>query len=153
MDWRERFDKVAQHLSRRACLVRFREPPTKGAAGECYRAEDFPSVAFIDISPGLCVVERFKVLLHEVAHARLHLETIETTSAQKEHSGSIELSSHFWNVQHAEDSREHQAQALADRWNEYAETKVFKAVGTCEDEELLVALKLVALEFYKETET
>ena len=42
---------AAKALAGPLVVVRFRDPPTKGAFGECYRLEN--GVLVVDISPGL----------------------------------------------------------------------------------------------------
>lgn len=104
------FQELAERLSGQSLVVRFRDPPIKGAFGECYRLDNGVLVVDVKVGP---ILGMFDTLLHETAHAKLHHDIAPVTSNENVKSGAIDLPDagvpHF----------ENPAKKQVDKWMDY----------------------------------
>jgi len=110
---------TAEHLAGRSVLLRLQQPVDAWAWGETYLNHGGQVV--IDLRPGLPPAENFRMFLHEVAHARLHMWTISPSIDSYLPAGSDNTPpAGGWDY-YRRDPREQEADALAGIWAKWAE--------------------------------
>ena len=144
MDMRALFEKTAEKLTGKVIYVRFRYPPSRGSMGECYRTADH--LTHINIVPGLGIEKAYKILLHETAHALLHVHDVAVTDTEETASGSYVRVTEY-PVYHA-DNREVEARALTERWMQWADEKTKNVLKNENSDYMRVVGKLTALQYY-----
>ena len=110
--------KVARHLAGRPVTIKWQNPPSASAAGQITKTPSGDLVIYVGNLTD--VNSRFKVYLHELAHARFDHGWIPSSSDHKRPAASIKRTqaerqrwrSHW---------REERAQAQADEWLQYAD--------------------------------
>lgn len=147
-DIRAKMEATAEHLTGKVILVQFREPPTRNATGECYKTDD--GLICIDIMPALGMLESYRILLHEAAHAKLHVRHVNPTPDHLTKSGAIEWTTDSAYIQTIAEKREQEADALATTWAGWAE-RIARSLQNERDETIQVIGYLTALGFYNET--
>jgi hypothetical protein len=144
IDLRAEMEAAAEHLTGDVILLRFRQPPTRGAQGECYKVED--GLVCIDIFPALGIAKTYELFLHETAHAKLHVKHVIETPDHLTYSGAIAETIPPAAIQSILKEREAQAEAQAARWDVWAEKFVEGETIT----EARTVGKIAALRYYKE---
>lgn len=148
IDLRAEMEATAERLTGKVILLQFREPPTRGASGECYKTDS--GLIYIDLSPALGLEETYRVFLHETAHAKLHAATVKPTPEHLTYSGAIEWQTYPAQVQAVADRSEAEADTLAASWASWADRMTSKALQSNDSIMAHVIAKLTALQFYKE---
>ena len=129
--------EVANHLSGRPVEIRWRNPPSKFAAGQVVKSLDNRLIVYV---ANLTDADsRLKVLLHELSHAANDFDFIPVTGERA--SGSVRQSPEARKIWR-EDNREIRAKKQADEWMDHAELYAYKywQVGRSKMECQLLAL-------------
>jgi len=119
-DLQNLLDKVIRHLAQREDVtVRWLNPPTSHAAGEIVKTEQGLEIFVGELTS---TQARLRVLLHEIAHARLDADWIpETSTRQPVRIIRDQAQRTAWRKH----PRELRAQQLSDEWLEYADNHAF----------------------------
>jgi hypothetical protein len=143
---RKVFEETAEHLTGKTILFQFRNPPTQGALGECYRTADF--LTCIDLAPGLGIEKTYKIFLHETAHALLHVADMKPTEDHMTAPGSIQIAEYSNFVQSIANKSELEANELAGRWMRWAEQMTKNVFKNEHSTEARIIGYLTALSYY-----
>ena len=130
---------VANRLANRPVLLRWQNPPSSNAAGQIVKTQTGELVIYVGNLEG--VNTRLKVLLHELAHARLDADWIPKSNDARLPSGSINRTQSQRKIWRAH-PRELRAEHQADEWLRYANIHKFDywRVGRSEMECKLLSL-------------
>lgn len=138
-DLQRLFEAAAAALSGRPVRLRWRIPTTAGAAGECFKTAE--SVV-IDIDPIWPVGRRYEMLLHEAAHALLHVDQLETVDDLP--SEAVNRPALYW-ANHPNTPREREANDQAAEWADLANELTTGMLHPNESELVETVAKLSAL--------
>ena len=131
---------VGAKLSGRKIILRFVQPSRSDADGQVTRLTT--GQALVEINPNVEADKEFFNFLHEIAHLKLHWDTLVVSEPRKAMSLLPKSVSRPKN--YVEDNREGEANIQASLWNRYAELNYIKyEPGTKE------ALMLEALYYWK----
>jgi len=94
LDIEKKFSEIAEHLTGKKCLVRWREPVWLRAddvpmAGACYRTKS--NTVVIDVNPGMGK-DALYTLLHEIGHVKSGLRDMAPSDYWKAAPCSLKLS-------------------------------------------------------------
>lgn len=147
--FRQLFEETVCKLAGRTVQVRFRQPYGADALGETYL--DHGGLAIIDIRPSLPLEKQFEVLLHEAADIKAgHLDMVGPTDFAFRPSGSAVPVHETKAGEMVAKSMEDEAQAPADKWDEWASRRIEARNLGQEDAEGRIIAKLVCLQNYKD---
>jgi len=114
---------AADHLAGQAVLIRWQTPPSKSAAGQIVKTPAGKFIVYVGHLEG--VNTRFKVLLHECAHARHDADWIPKSNDHKRPAASYQRSPAV-RAAWRQDPREARASLQAAEWLSYAEKNAYK---------------------------
>ena len=115
-------EKVACHLAGRPVTVRWENPPSQSAAGQIVRTWNDELIIYVGNLTG--AETRYRVLIHEIAHAKLDAAWVPKSSDHLKPPNSIkrtEQARETWRKH----PREIAVKALADYWIQYAEKRKY----------------------------
>ena len=118
---------VAYRLAGRPVTIHWRRPPEPGKIGSCRRAGE---KAVIEVDPELTKARRLDVVLHELAHARLHWPTyFDFASGEPvpdfaaQHGGQFGRRAGAFKLAQLDKQQEAEADALRDKWLAWARAR------------------------------
>jgi hypothetical protein len=149
-EWRVLFEQAAEALADRTVYLRFVPPPTAGFGAESYL--EGAGLLRIDMDPRRPLAERYRTLLHEAAHGKLHLPKkvtgdplpISRFTPSSEPLTAVKYEA--WKV----DPIEKQADDQADKWEAWAKQAAAKYLTPDDDETVTIAIQLNMLKHSKE---
>ena len=134
------YKAVSEKLSGRKIILRFVQPSRSDADGQVTRLAN--GQALVEINPNVEADKEFFNFLHELAHLKLHWDTLVVSEPRK--AMSLRPRSVSKPKNYVEDNREGEANIQASLWKRYAELNYIKyEPGTKE------ALMLEALYYWK----
>lgn len=140
MDIDELTVKVAENLSRRRCVIHWRDPVTPHALGET--TKDALNTVHIEISDCLSLSAKFSVFLHELAHARNDFDILPRYRGHAAGPVVPVVKSEKDRLAWRFCDREMRAKSLGATWEKYSESHAYKFYqsGRTETECKLLAL-------------
>ena len=139
MDIDKLTQKVANHIATRPVVIRWENPPSNTAVGQCFKTADGKVVVYVGHLTG--AKSRLQTLVHECLHGRYDFDILPLWNSRNLKLSKIK-SSDAERRQWRESTREMRTKATTSELMDYAERNAYKHWRTGRD---WMTMKLLAL--------